>query len=492
MVGYTFRAASSRQPLRLSWSLGNALAMAAGALSIGLYYFIILTDGHTSPFQPVNIGLTFNSMLEHLLHGQVDIAPEVVRFEGYVRDGRVYSYWGIFCALIRLPLLAFPNGLATDVTVLSCVLAATTGTILNLLTLRLLARRLPKLFVTGVAFYLVFSGQNFGFLKATVYQEILLWSGTLASAFLLIAINGFERGRLTTRMLLGLALFAGLGLLARVTFGIGMYLALGLLLLKPVIESRGRALRSFSVIGPALVLIGFAAATGTVNYYRWGSPLVFLDNSGYALNGIYPDRRVREAAYGMFNIHRIPYSLDYYFGLLWTMRTESGFLFQDSHQRLYDVIELPQSSFLLTDLFVFVIFACGVVLARREVSRSDMAFIGALLGGFTVQALLILCAISTAYRYRGDFYPLIDAMLFIGLLLLARAPGRRGGVIKVSLVAAVAVSVVSGHISLGLYKLSPLGMYTLSVPGSLSDYYVEQFDHRFGSLIQPRPMEPHS
>ena len=286
MVGYTFRAASSRQPLRLSWSLGNALAMAAGALSIGLYYFIILTDGHTSPFQPVNIGLTFNSMLEHLLHGQVDIAPEVVRFEGYVRDGRVYSYWGIFCALIRLPLLAFPNGLATDVTVLSCVLAATTGTILNLLTLRLLARRLPKLFVTGVAFYLVFSGQNFGFLKATVYQEILLWSGTLASAFLLIAINGFERGRLTTRMLLGLALFAGLGLLARVTFGIGMYLALGLLLLKPVIESRGRALRSFSVIGPALVLIGFAAATGTVNYYRWGSPLVFLDNSGYALNGI--------------------------------------------------------------------------------------------------------------------------------------------------------------------------------------------------------------
>ena len=475
---------ASHRPLRFPWSVGNSLAMVAGALSIGLYYFVILTDGHNNPFQPVNIGLTFNSMLKHLLHGQFDVAPEAVRFEGFDRNGRVYSYWGIFCALIRLPLLAFPNGMATDVTVLSCVLAATTGTILNLLTLSLLARRLPKLFIAGVALYLIFSGQNFGFLKATVYQEILLWSGTLASAFLLIAINGLERGHFTTRMLMGLALFAGLGLLARVTFGIGMYVGLSLLLLRPLIESRGRALLSFSLIGPALVLIGFAAVTGTVNYYRWGSPLVFMDNSGYALNGIYPDRRVREALYGMFNIRRIPYSLDYYFGLLWTMRTEGGFLFQDAHQQLYDVIELPQSSFLLTDLFAFVIFAWGVVLARRQVNWPDMASIGALLVGFTVQALLILCAISTAYRYRGDFYPLIDAMLFIGVLLLGRAPGRRGGVIKVNLLAAVVISVVSGHISLGLYKLSPLGMYMLSVPGSLSDYYVEQFDYRFGSLIK--------
>ena len=44
-------------------------------------------------------GMTFNSMLDHLVHGEFDVDPKVVDFEGFLRDGRVYSYWGITCAL---------------------------------------------------------------------------------------------------------------------------------------------------------------------------------------------------------------------------------------------------------------------------------------------------------------------------------------------------------------------------------------------------------
>src|SRR6516164_10579265 len=74
-----------------------------------LYYGALITNGTFNFLQPTPywVGLTFNSMLEHLLHGHFDVDPEAVGSEGFLRDGRVYAYWGIFCAVIRLPLLTF-------------------------------------------------------------------------------------------------------------------------------------------------------------------------------------------------------------------------------------------------------------------------------------------------------------------------------------------------------------------------------------------------
>src|ERR1035441_8288016 len=72
-----------------------------------LYYGALITNGNFKLFWPTDEGLTFNSMLEHLLHGRFDVDPEAIGNEGFLRDGRVYAYQGVFCALIRLPLLAF-------------------------------------------------------------------------------------------------------------------------------------------------------------------------------------------------------------------------------------------------------------------------------------------------------------------------------------------------------------------------------------------------
>jgi len=479
---------TSRPLLRLSalsvqGKIGQTVTFAGGLAAIACYYFLVLTDGHLRLVQPVDIGLTFNSMLEHLLHGQFDVDPDAVRFEGFTRDGKVYSYWGIFCALLRLPLLLVPNGLSLDVTYLSCLVAATTGTGLKLATLRIIVRRLPAPVIISAALAIVFSGQYFGFLKATVYEEILLWASVIASAFLLLALRGLMDGRFSTRMLVCMAALAGLGLLCRVTFGIGLYGAMGLLLLKLLFDSRGARLTDRGWIGGVLIMMGFLAVTGTVNYFRWGSPLTFMDNSGYALNSLYPDRRVREALYGSFNVRRIPYSLDYYFGLIWTLRDEGGYLFREAHNRLYDVIELPQSSFLLTDMFAFACFISGAILARHRISSSERWTFAALLVGFGAQALLLLCAISTAYRYRQDFYPLFDLLLFTGLIALGRVGVTYRTKLRVGLAATVLIGMVSAHVSLGLYKLSPLGMYSLNVPGSLGEYYVEQFNHRFSRAL---------
>src|SRR5207245_2360051 len=61
-----------------------------------LYYGALVTNGNFNFLQREVGGLPFNSMLEHLLHGQFDVDPEAVGSEGFLRDGRVYAYWGIF------------------------------------------------------------------------------------------------------------------------------------------------------------------------------------------------------------------------------------------------------------------------------------------------------------------------------------------------------------------------------------------------------------
>jgi hypothetical protein len=64
---------------------------------IAFIYYIFLIAGHSFRlFEPTELGMSFNSMLEHLLRGQFDIDPHAIRFEGFVRNGKTYSYFGIF------------------------------------------------------------------------------------------------------------------------------------------------------------------------------------------------------------------------------------------------------------------------------------------------------------------------------------------------------------------------------------------------------------
>ena len=71
-------------------------------LMAAIYYLFLAMDGGFNLFKPIELagsGMTFNSMLEHLLHGEFDVDPTAVAFEGVVRDGKTYTYFGILPAL---------------------------------------------------------------------------------------------------------------------------------------------------------------------------------------------------------------------------------------------------------------------------------------------------------------------------------------------------------------------------------------------------------
>jgi hypothetical protein len=120
-----------------------------------------------------------------------------------------------------------------------------------------------------------------------------------------------------------MALCAGLALLTRVTTGIGLILACVLLLLvlavqesnavrdghRPALLRMGQALVGQRFLIPTGILAVLIAATGTLNYSRWGNPATFANYYLCFCMGCYANWVPVMQKYGMFNLQRIPFSL---------------------------------------------------------------------------------------------------------------------------------------------------------------------------------------
>ena len=475
----------SRYELRLQLFVVAFMLLYYGALITNGTFNFLQSDPDWSCQKASNcatwFGLTFNSMLEHLLHGHFDVDPETVGSEGFLRDGRVYAYWGIFCAVIRLPLLAFKSGLTTDVTRLSCLIAICFAGAMKFRAALFVRRYCQPCPVSDWAFvlltiYIVLGGAQVGYLNATLFQEVILWAAALGAAFVYCAVKGLILARFTPGLLSLMALLAGLAILTRVSTGLGLYVATGLLLLALIIDAAVRnesvsrrslagrlltAILSWQVLAPTAILVGFLVATGLVNLFRWGSPTTFADYSLYLKNIFYTDRLPRMYTYGLFNIARIPFGLGYFFAPIWVFEGADGkLLFEAEQTRLFDAVELPPSSFFLTDLLpiVFIVFLAASIRRPQFFRPIALGQLLALVAGLAVPCVLMLTAIYAAYRYRMEFYPEIDLLAFLGFYAAASSAGvailHR---YRSWTTAATLISIISAHGMLLLYNHSPGG-----------------------------------
>jgi hypothetical protein len=311
---------------------------------------------------------------------------------------------------------------------------------------------------------ILFGGPQIQFLRALIYQEVILWAGAFAAAFVYFALCGYYTKRgFTTRIWIGLVLAAGLCLLTRVSIGLGLYVACALLWL----QQAWRAWRDREpgpvhiatlapLLAPAVILTVFVAIAGVINYGRWGNPLTFADSRGYLWPLLHaPDRIERAAEYGNFNLIRLGYGLIYYFFPVWVWRTADGnLLWSDFQRRTIDSVELPPSSFLISDPLIIGLagFALFQLVRHRNVLNRAVAV--PLLAGLFVPVMLILTLISMTFRYRMEFYPLFELCAFLGFgVLLSRR--------KLPPVAAFGAACVGGivvsHLLLALYMLTPFG-----------------------------------
>jgi hypothetical protein len=453
-----------------------------------LYFGVTLYNAGVFEESPP-LDRTFNSMIEHLAQGRFDVDPNLVGTEGFLRDGHVYAYWGITCSLLRLPLLLL-HRLDLDVTVWSCLVAVCFAGLMKIKTALFLRRYCGVTPASSLAFglmlaYIVLGGAEVGFLRYSIFQEVVFWAAAFATVFVYFAVKSLVSGQFTLGPLSWMAFAAGMALMTRVSTGIGLCAAMGILLLVLLVEElrARRAIFTRRLLIPTAILSAFLAVVGTVNYHRWGKPWIFADYALYLGYGIYPDWAPRTQLYGLFNWSRIPFGLGYYFLPLWCLRGSEGrLLFEDTQTRLMNTVELPPSSFFLTDLLpiAFIIFLAialwtarpwlsralgkGVISARQAPPLPSSRLFSyaqalALAAGLVVPCLLMLTAISMNYRYRMEFYPVIDLLAFLGLyatvsnpVLLARFHrGRRW------MIAATAISIMSAFALMILYKLTDFG-----------------------------------
>lgn len=439
------------------------------------------------------VSLTFNSMMDHLLHGQFDVDPNIIGEEGFLRNGHVYAYWGIFPALLRLPVIFLPNGLHIDVTRFSCAVAAVLMFLINLQSVKYVTANIvsSSAWVKKVLFLAIgFSGVQVCFLRPSLYQEVCLWALVFGMMFVHWAVRACLDESEAPKALIWMSIASVGALLTRVSMGIGTYGAEGLLGIvflwrcwrnAPHVskETTAQSIRQFSVA--AIILIIGVLLTAGINFERWGNPFTFANYDLYLFNSEFPDRILRTKHYGLFNIQRIPLGLIYFFFPIWVIRNGGNhFFFQEAFTRLLDAAELPPSSFFLTDgvfLLLGAIFLYSLV--KRSTGGRDSnikAFSFPIILGLTVPAVLMLMAISMNYRYRAEFYPLIMFMGFMGASHLSIGKFHKNWLKPLFLALAI-ISIIFSNVILIVYDFGQLGPASELITDGISNYYLSRFWH---------------
>ena len=161
------------------------------------------------------------------------------------------------------------------------------------------------------------------------------------------------------------------------------------------------------------------------------------------------------AQYGLFNPRRLGVGVLYYFAPVWSPWADSLVPMGGRIARLFDAVELPASSLVLsTPLWCVLAAWGGGALVRGRAAAGAWA----LVAGCCLAPVLMLVAWYMAFRYRVEFTPLLLVLSCLGLR--ARTPhlGGADGQALRSLVLALCGLQVVGGVSSGLmYRVSPFG-----------------------------------
>ena len=161
----------------------------AAAFSLLLLAWLV-TEGDWNFFpQAGYLERFYDGQARSLLHGRIDVAPEAIEPEAFVRNGKTYGYFGPTPALARIPLALL--GVPERWNRASMLLASALMISVLLLLLRRLesaapieeGRRLRRLLAAILILAAAIGSTNyFVSSEAKVYQESTIWAGALAFA----------------------------------------------------------------------------------------------------------------------------------------------------------------------------------------------------------------------------------------------------------------------------------------------------------------------
>lgn len=374
-----------------------------------------------------------------LLHGRLWVPTHSLGIEGFIHDGRTYTYFGLFPSLLRLPIEAVTHHFDADLTAPSILLAwIVTGVVSALLLWRVrvyLRGSAPlgraEAVSYGVLIASIQGGSVLMFLAGTtfVYHEDLAWSVAATVTGLFAVLGVLEEP--SNRRLGWCFVFVLVANLTRVPTGVGTSLA-ALLAAAWFFFGRGGEQHRGRWIAVAAVGVVPLLAGVAVNMAKFGIPFGLP---------------MAEQVWTQVNLHRRQF-LAANGGNYWSPRflpsTLLAYLgpFGLRASRVFPYLTLPTSpaaaldhvlldrqyrtgSLFATSPLLFLLSVLGVVGAFRRRAGSMAKLVRIPMIGATTGAVSILVWGYIAERYLADFMPFVIVACIVGMVeLWRRLDGR--------------------------------------------------------------------
>jgi hypothetical protein len=464
---------ADRRRLKRSWWIG--------ATPVVLIYVWIVLVGRLDPFPRNYFDDFFDAQARSMFDGRLDVPREVVSFEGFLIDGKTYTYFGPVPALLRMPVLLVTDRFDGRLTAVSMVLAMV---VLAVAAFRLvcvlrgavrgaapLGRREPL--ATGLLAVAVLGAPPlFLASSAVVYHEAAIWGLALAVAGF-DAVARWQREPTRRRLVIASALITA-AVLSRQSIGFGPLVTLGIgalvLLVRrwPADRAAGagtvdRAALARRAGGLALAgLVPVVAVVG-LNLAKFGT-LLTPPSDRHLQSLLHPGRQeVLEAHDGsLFDVEFAPTTLKQYlrpdgidvrrdFPWIDFPRLGPSLVGDTRFDELDWTSSIPAAApALAAGTLVAVAWA---VRTRRRRSGPEAWRLASLCAGAAAGAAGVVAVGYIANRYLNDLYPLVLIPGVIGFhALLGAAPGW--GAVRRRAVAAVA----TGLVALGLLGNTALAL----------------------------------
>jgi hypothetical protein len=88
--------------------------------AVTVYYLFLLSNGTFQILAPELLDKVFDNMLVHLLRGEFTVDRDAIDYEAVTRNGRSYTYFGVFPAMLRLLAMPFVDIAQAELARLSC------------------------------------------------------------------------------------------------------------------------------------------------------------------------------------------------------------------------------------------------------------------------------------------------------------------------------------------------------------------------------------
>jgi hypothetical protein len=320
----TDRESKRPQPARWNWRATRPEWIAAAAVLLALAWMV--TEGSWDFYENSGrLEAFFEAQANSFLAGHVDVAPDAIGDEAFVRNGKAYGYFGPTPALFRLPLVILFPGMNGHWSRTSMLLGSAVMLASVLFLIFRLEQLLPGLarapswtwLRTGLVLAAgIGSTQIFVCAESKVYQESIEWATSLSLASAVCLLSYVMTRRLP--WLTATCVTAFLSFFSRVSSGAGPIFGLLLLDLAMLLpyarlkewlgaEALDRAPRAIAMLSATIALT--VALWSGLNYWKFGS---FFASQPVRLNALFDAQRLRNIKGELASPSNIPLTLSTY------------------------------------------------------------------------------------------------------------------------------------------------------------------------------------